>query len=254
MMEKLTDAKASAEAFISRLRESSKNVVLTGAGVSTASGIPDFRGSNGLYTKISQRTFEIDFFHQFPAEYYKIAVAHIHPLADKEPNSTHRMLSRLESAGFIEAVITQNIDGLHNKAGSRNVIEFHGNVHSFYCTTCEKPFARTFVDGQVKLDLVPCCDVCGGLIRPGIVFFGDPIEPDVIFESERLARSARFFITMGSCLEVNPAASLAITAKRSGAQLCIVNLGPTYLDSYVDLRLETDLTAFSEQVIRLLGL
>jgi NAD-dependent deacetylase len=252
-MEKFTDAKSCAEAFLGRLEKSSKAVVLTGAGVSTASGIPDFRGPTGLYSKISQRTFEIDFFNDFPGDYYRVAVDYIHPLADKAPNSAHLMLSRLEADGLIEAVITQNIDGLHRKAGSKKVIEFHGNVDNFVCTHCEKSFLRPFVDTQIRAKGVPCCDTCGGLIRPAIVFFGDPIPLDAIEESRILAENADLFIVMGSSLEVNPAASLAVGAKRGGAALCIVNLGPTYLDSWVDLRLETDLTAFSEHVLKLLN-
>ncbi len=178
---------------------------------------------------------------------------YIHPLADKAPNSAHLMLSRLEADGLIEAVITQNIDGLHRKAGSKKVIEFHGNVDNFVCTHCEKSFLRPFVDTQIRAKGVPCCDTCGGLIRPAIVFFGDPIPLDAIEESRILAENADLFIVMGSSLEVNPAASLAVGAKRGGAALCIVNLGPTYLDSWVDLRLETDLTAFSEHVLKLLN-
>ncbi|MCE5187056.1 MAG: NAD-dependent protein deacylase [Planctomycetaceae bacterium] len=251
-MQKMTDAKTCAQVFVERLRASSNSVVLTGAGISTASGIPDFRGPSGLYSKISARTFELDFFHQSPAEYYRLAVEYIHPLSDRRPNPAHLMLSRLESAGLLKAVITQNIDGLHRKAGSTNVIEFHGTVDRFHCTRCEKEFRRGFVDEQIRTIEVPVCDGCGGLIRPDIVFFGDPIPPDIIFESQQLAESCDFFITMGSSLEVQPASSLAVMAKRSGGTLCIVNLGPTYLDSYVDLRLETDLTTFAEHVMALL--
>lgn len=252
-MKKVTDTKTCAEIFLSRLKTSANTVVLTGAGVSTASGIPDFRGPSGLYSRISQRTFEIDFFTDFPAEYYKVAVEFIHPLADMQPNPTHAMLSRLESAGLIDGLVTQNIDGLHQKAGSKNVVEFHGNVTGFFCTACEKPFPRTFVDDQVRANHIPKCDACGSLIRPGIVFFGDPIPPLAIDESLMLAENSDLFIAMGSSLEVNPAAGLAVQAKRGGACLCIVNLGPTYLDSYADLRLEIDLTAFSRNVLALLS-
>jgi NAD-dependent deacetylase len=251
-MAKITDAHACAEVFVARLKESSNTVVLTGAGVSTASGIPDFRGSNGLYSKISRQTFELDFFHESPDEYYRIALEFIHPLADKEPNPTHRMLSRLEAAGLIRAVITQNIDGLHQKAGSNKVVEFHGNVTGFSCTRCGTAFLRPFVEGQVQANRIPYCNGCGGLIRPNIVFFGDPIPPEAIGESLFLAENAALFVAMGSSLEVNPAASLAVQAKRNGACLCIANRGPTYLDSYADLRFEVDLTAFADKVLALI--
>lgn len=253
-MQKFTDTAACVEAFAARLQTAQKAVVLTGAGISTASGIPDFRGSGGLYSKISQRTFEIDFFNDYPADYYRVAVEFIHPLADKEPNAGHILLSRLESAGLIRAVITQNIDGLHRKAGSKNVVEFHGNVTDFVCTACDKLFVRPFIDEQICTRQVPMCDACGSLIRPAIVFFGDPIPFDAIDESTTLANTSDLFIVMGSSLEVNPAAGLAVQAKRRGAELCIINLGPTYLDSLVDLRLQTDLTAFSQAAVSALNL
>lgn len=108
--------------FVESLNKSKYAVALTGAGVSVGSGIPDFRSTNGLFSKISQETFEIDFFNSQPDEYYKIAREYIHPLADKTPNITHQMLAKLENAGFLKAVITQNIDRLHQKAGSKNVM------------------------------------------------------------------------------------------------------------------------------------
>lgn len=241
-----------AEDFLERLRTARSAVVLTGAGVSTDSGIPDFRGPSGLYSKISQRTFEIDFFQNSPEAYYEIAIEHIHTLADKEPNATHHLLSRLESKGLIKAVITQNIDGLHQKAGSRNVIEFHGDVTRFYCTRCGKEFDRTFVDAQIRSRKIPTCDVCSSLIRPGIVFYGDAIPMDALSDSQALADTAGLFIAMGSSLAVNPAASMAVRACQTGGQLCIINRGSTNLDGLADLRIEADLKQFSEILLELL--
>lgn len=220
--------------------------------MSTDSGIPDFRGPSGLYSKISQRTFEIDFFCDFPAEYYKIAIEHIHTLADGEPNAAHFMLSKLESLGMIQAVITQNIDGLHQKAGSNNVIEFHGDVVRFYCTRCQKYFDRAYVDAQIREKDIPTCDACKCLIRPGIVFFGDPIPMDALYDARLLAQTADLFVAVGSSLEVNPAASLAVHARQTGAELIIVNRGTTALDTLADWRIETDLKTFSESVLALL--
>jgi len=241
-----------AQQFLKRLRKAKSAVVLTGAGVSTDSGIPDFRGPAGLYSKISQRTFEIDFFMDFPAEYYRIAIEHIHTLIDKQPNLTHTLLSELEARGLLLAVITQNIDGLHHKAGSKNIIEFHGNVSRFYCTRCEKEFARGYVDHQIRVEGLPACDNCGSLIRPGIVFFGDMIPMDALYDAQLLAQNADLFIAVGSSLAVNPAASLAVQARQTGAELDIINRGPTALDSLADVRIETDLKVFSENVLNLL--
>ncbi|MHC5082717.1 MAG: SIR2 family NAD-dependent protein deacylase [Planctomycetota bacterium] len=249
----ITDVQEAAERVFDRLQKAKNTVVLTGAGVSTDSGIPDFRGPSGLYSKISQRTFEIDFLMESPLEYYKIAAEHIHPLVDREPNITHQLLSTLEAQDLLAAVITQNIDGLHIKAGSQNVVEFHGDVTRFHCNECEKEFDRAFVESQVQADKIPSCDACGALVRPGIVFFGDPIPMDSLHNAQFLAETADFFIAMGSSLEVNPAASMATAAKQSGAELCIINRGPTHLDAFADIRIEADLTRFSQAVLDYLG-
>ncbi len=251
-MNNIREPKEAAAAFIEALRHSQCAVALTGAGVSTGSGIPDFRGPSGLYSKISPRTFEIDFFLSCPAEYYKIAVEHIHPLVDKKPNAAHFMLAQLEQKGLLKALITQNIDGLHDKAGSKNVIEFHGDVIRFFCTECEKPFDRMYIDRTVRENGIPKCDVCGGLIRPGVVFFGDPIPLEALYTARKFAMQADLFIALGSSLEVNPAASLALDAYRSGTRLMIINRGPTCLDSAAADRYEVDLTAFSEIVLQVI--
>lgn len=241
------------EEFISRLKKARCAVVLTGAGVSTDSGIPDFRSENGLYSKVSQRTFEIDFLLDSPDEYYAIAIEHIHTLADKQPNATHRALAELENRELIRAIITQNIDGLHQKAGAENVIEFHGDVTRFFCTRCETHFDRADVDSQIRRHRIPSCDACGALIRPGIVFFGDPIPMEALYDSQSLVQTADMFIAMGTSLAVNPAAGLAAAARNTGADLCIINRGPTQLDDLADIRIETDLKTFSEGLLKYLG-
>lgn len=251
-MNRIQNPQEAADAFLAVLQQSRWAVALTGAGVSTASGIPDFRSAGGLYSKISPQTFEIEFFLSNPADYYKIAIEHIHPLADKTPNPTHIMLARLEQADLLKALITQNIDRLHTKAGSKNVIEFHGNVVDFYCIQCETPSSRAEVDTQIRSDGVPKCPRCGGLIRPGIVFFGDLIPFDALQKAREYTRQADVFIVLGSSLEVNPAASLALDAHRAGVKLIIVNRGPTRLDPVAMERYELDLTDFSKTVLSIL--
>jgi len=236
------------DVFLDRVRAGGTNVVLTGAGVSTASGIPDFRGPDGLYSKISPRTFEREFFFSEPEAYYRVAVEHIHTLADRQPNVTHAMLARLESMGLLDGIITQNIDGLHQKAGSRRVVEFHGNVVDYFCVACESPCDRATVDGAIRRDGVPRC-ACGGLIRPGIVFFGDPIPTEALETAQAMASRADVFVAMDSSLEVNPAAALAFVAHVAGATLMIVNRGPTRYDHVADHRFEVDLSAFSQAVL-----
>lgn len=248
-MERITSPSDAGERFLSILRQGGKTAALTGAGVSTASGIPDFRSPGGLYSQLSQRTFELDFFYSSPEEYYRIAIEHIHTLADRQPNETHFMLARLEELGLLEGIITQNIDGLHQKAGSKNVVEFHGDVVSFYCTKCEKGHQRAEVDAMIRKDGVPRCRLCNALIRPGIVFFGDTIPVDAFDKSRCMVETCDHFVVLGSSLEVNPAAGLALDAHRLGKTLIIVNRGPTRLDPVASIRCEVDLREFSACVI-----
>lgn len=226
--------------------------MLTGAGVSVASGIPDFRSTNGLFSKISQETFEIDFFNSQPEEYYKIAKQFIHPLADKTPNVTHQMLAKLETRGLLKAVITQNIDRLHQKAGSKNVVEFHGNVVTFSCTKCPQKYTRVQVDEKIDTAGVPKCDKCGSLIRPDIVFYGDMIPHNVLLASQDICSRCDLFIALGSSLVVNPAASLTESAFYNGAKVIIITKGTTPYDKIAHHKFDTDLEQFSSDVLNLL--
>ena len=240
-----------AKLFVEAVKASDYTVVLTGAGVSTASGIPDFRSPNGLYSKISQETFELEFLMSRPEEYYRIAIEHIHPLADREPNVTHRMLAELEKRGFVDILITQNIDGLHQKAGSENVVEFHGNVTGFYCTRCRESYERVWVVGGCRGGGGAYCG-WGGMVRPGIVFFGDMIPLEALTAAQLSAEQSGVFAVLGSSLQVQPAAGMAALARRCGAKLIIVNRDPTGLDVLADCVCVADLSAFSEAVLGLL--
>jgi len=235
--------------FIESLRNAKFAIALTGAGVSVASGIPDFRSSNGLFSKISQETFEIEFFNSEPDKYYKIAKEYIHTLADKTPNVTHKMLAELEKKGLLKTIITQNIDGLHQKAGAKNVIEFHGNVTSFYCTRCGDKYTRTQIDKKIDAAGVPKCDKCGSLIRPGIVFYGDMIPQDVLTASQEMCSKCDLFIAMGTSLVVNPAAGLTQSAYYNGAKVIIITKGYTPYDKTAHHKFDVDLEQFSKSVI-----
>jgi len=234
--------------FLALLKDSQCSVVLTGAGVSTGSGIPDFRSTHGLFSKISQRTFEINYFFSEPLKYYQTAIEHIHSLADKTPNPTHEMLAQLEQAGLIQGIVTQNIDRLHQKAGSKRVVEFHGDVVSFHCTSCHKAFDRATVEASTQKDMAPYCPECDSLIRPGITFYGDPINPKVLEAAYDLTERSDLFIVMGSSLTVNPAATLAGMATRQGAKLIILNLESTPYDHLAEAVWHINLDAFSQAV------
>lgn len=237
-----------AKFFLEAMRAARYRAALTGAGVSTASGIPDFRSPNGLYSKISQETFELDFLMSRPDAYYKIAIEHIHPLADRVPNVTHRMLSEMEKHGLLDILITQNIDGLHQKAGSQNVVEFHGNVVGFHCIGCGKTYQRLWVDKQIRKQGVPKCS-CGAMVRPDVVFFGDPIPMEAMMAAQMATEQAGVFTAMGTSLVVQPAAGLASHARRCGAKLFIVNRDATCMDSLADYVCHAELTEFSQAVL-----
>jgi NAD-dependent deacetylase len=227
-----------------RLLESSRHcVAFTGAGVSTLSGIRDFRGKNGLYkTQNADRMFDIDVFRQDPSVYYSMARDFIYGLDEKEPSVVHRALALLESRGILKALITQNIDLLHQKAGSSRVIEVHGSPSMHRCVRCGEavPFAR--VAPVARSGEVPRCASCGGALKPDIVFFGEALPERAIAEAVAESRKADLMLVLGSSLVVYPAASLPELTADSGGDLVIVNDQPTHLDGRARLRF-TDLGA-----------
>ena len=237
------------ENFLRMLFTSRKTIVLTGAGVSTASGIPDFRGPRGIYTRLSPKVFDIKWFYDNPEGFYRIAREHIFPMLNASPNPCHRMLVALERKGLIEAVITQNIDGLHQKAGSRKVIELHGSVYRSVCTACGASFDHTYLLESLDDSPVPRCSHCGGLIKPDVVFFGENLPADALQESFQLAGRADLCIAMGTSLVVYPAAMIPEITHNSGGKLIIINRGETGLDHLAYAKYHVDLVEFSQAVL-----
>ena len=221
---------------IARLRDwiaGSDNIVFFGgAGVSTESGIPDFRSVDGLYSQHykypPEQILSHSFFQADPEEYYRFHHDKLR-LRGAQPNAAHRKLAEWEAQGKLRAVITQNIDGLHQAAGSQNVIELHGSLLRAYCSRCRKPWpAERINEGEG----VPRCD-CGGVIRPDIVFYEEPLDDDVVSRAIHFIREADVLIIGGTSLVVYPAAGL-INYYR-GHKLVLVNKGVTGADSYADL-------------------
>ncbi|MDG6244110.1 MAG: NAD-dependent protein deacylase [Methanolobus sp.] len=219
------------------IEKSSYCVFLSGAGISTFSGIPDFRGSNGLYTKYDpDRIFDIDYFHKDPSYFYTHAKELIYDLDTKVPNLIHHTLSVLEKKGYIKAVITQNIDLLHQRAGSGNVIEVHGSPANHRCLLCKRNYSFEHICEMLKNVPVPLCTECGGLIKPDIVFFGEMLDQNEFTKAVEASSQADLLIVIGSSLVVQPAASLPLYSLRSGGKLVIVNNMPTPLDKYAYLK------------------
>lgn len=214
------------------VKESKKIVFFGGAGVSTESGIPDFRGVDGLYRQKyaypPETILSHDFFRKNPEEFYRFHREKI-LITDVEPNPAHRKLAQWEEEGKLLAVITQNIDGLHQKAGSKKVYELHGSIHRNYCMKCGK----TYNAEEVKqMTHVPKCS-CGGIVRPDVVLYGETLDADVMEASFRALRDADLLIVGGTSLIVYPAAGM-IDAYR-GKRLVLVNKSATSRDDMADL-------------------
>jgi NAD-dependent deacetylase len=229
-------------------------VALTGAGVSTLSGIRDFRGKNGLYNDMdAEKIFDIEYFRQDPSLYYRAAGSFIYNINEKEPSVVHTCLGELERRGFLKALITQNIDLLHQKGGSRRVIEVHGSPRLHYCLRC--PGIRMDFEEAaaiVRSGSLPSCPACGAVLKPAITFFGESLPQEALREATEEAQAADLMLVLGTSLTVNPAASLPRHTLRTGGTLVIVNNMPTPLDQAAHLRFQ-DLAEVFEGLAALLA-
>jgi NAD-dependent deacetylase len=212
------------------LRSSRSAIAFTGAGISVESGIPHFRGEGGLWTKFDPyKVAHIDTFRRDPAQYW--AYSRDHRRADAEPNPAHRALVDLEQRGQLRAVITQNTDGLHQKAGSGQVIELHGSSRGVVCLDCDARFARADIDRLNREHCPPSCPSCGGqFLKPTVVLFGEALPEAALREAQVFAMAADLVLIVGSSLQVYPAAGIPRLARQHGAQLCIINAEPTPFD------------------------
>ena len=222
------------------LEESKRTIFLGGAGVSTASGIPDFRSAHGLYRqKTEGRSYEEMLSHTYfvrhREEFYDF-MRSVMLYPDARPNRAHYALARLEQEGKLRAVITQNIDGLHQMAGSKNVIELHGNENRYYCLSCGKRYDMSCVTGTTG---VPRCE-CGGVIRPDVVLYQESLNEQDLRLAIRYAQEADLMVVAGTSLVVYPVAGL-VEYLSPGAKLVILNRDPTPYDSRADLGIREDL-------------
>ena len=235
------------QAFIKELQESQYCVVFTGAGVSTLSGIRDFRGKNGIYKDYdADKIFDIDYFRRDPSYYYKHSKNFIYNLDSKEPSLVHNECARLEKLGIVKALITQNIDLLHQKAGSQKVIEVHGSPKIHHCLQCKAIYPFETIAEIVKQDQVPHCKKCDGIIKPDITFFGESLPEDAVSDAIEEASKADLMVILGSSLVVQPAASFPLYSLRNGGKLAIINDGYTPLDSRAAYRFQDLETVFKE--------
>jgi NAD-dependent deacetylase len=211
------------------VREAGSCVVLTGAGVSTESGIPDFRSPTGIWLRFDPMEYAtIEAFLADPAKVWDFYGRRVGALASAQPNDGHRALAELEERGWVRAVITQNVDGLHEHAGSRDVVEVHGSLRDTVCLDCG---ARVPMGEAVELLPEPPCARCGRILKPGVVMFGELLPTAAIDRAFTLAAETRLLLVVGSSLEVYPVASLPQETLAAGGRLAVVNRGGTPFDA-----------------------
>ena len=212
-------------------------VIFTGAGISAESGIATYRGAGGMWTKYDPEKYaSIDYFRKDPSYYWNFFRDVRHDMmAEAQPSASHKAVAELEKQGRVSAVITQNIDGLHQKAGSKHILELHGNTTRFYCCDCRAQYSMDDVKKALDEECPVHCKKCNGIVRPDVVLFGEMLPANVIDEALREAKICDLLVVIGSSLVVYPAANLPYEAKLSGAKLVIINIDPTPLDSVADL-------------------
>lgn len=232
----------SAAAAAELLASSRCAVALTGAGVSTESGLPDFRSPGGLWSgvedpmEIASRSALL----QRPERFFAFYRERLARLGGAAPNPAHRALARLERAGRLRAVITQNVDGLHQAAGTRAVIELHGNLREAACTGCEAIYPIAVMTVALEADRLPRCPRCGALLKPNVVLFEDLLPQTAWWAAQRAARTCDVMLVVGSSLQVTPAAYLPHEALDRGARLIIVNREATPCDARAEVVIHGD--------------
>jgi NAD-dependent deacetylase len=233
------------------IRDSESVVALTGAGISVPSGIPDFRTpGKGLWEKVDpMEVAHIDAFHRDTKRFWSFYRPRFDELDSKRPNGAHAALAELEARGILAAVITQNIDRLHAKAGSQRVVEVHGSIATSSCTTCSASYTLESVGELFDADGVATCACCLGKVKPDVVLFGELLPESAMAEAHELCASADLLLCVGSSLEVYPVASLPEVTLGSGGRVAIVTQGQTPYDGEAAVKLDGDVVVELEAVL-----
>ena len=245
-------ATAPAERVADLIREASCAVVLTGAGISVPSGIPDFRTpGTGLWENVDpMEVAHIDAWRRDPDRFWSFYAQRFVSLVDKRPNAAHIALAELERRGFVRAVITQNVDRLHRLAGSERVIEVHGSIDRSVCLDCD---GRVPLDRVIKLlearDGAPLCEACVTPLKPDVVLFGELLPERALSEAQQLAMDADLMICVGSSLEVYPVAGLPAMTRGAGGRIVLITHGATPYDAEAELKLDGDVVSELDAVL-----
>jgi NAD-dependent deacetylase len=229
------------------IRTSKGVVILTGAGVSTDSGIPDFRSpGSGLWEKIDpMEALSSEVLYNSPKTFYSLGFNIITSMTDAVPNKAHYLIAKLEELGLADIVVTQNIDGLHQKAGSRKVYEVHGTTTTCSCDNCGEKYDTALIRKRVEAGEVPPRCRCRGIIRPDVVLFGDML-PECFYESIEQVENSELLLVIGSSLSVSPVNHLADICKR----LLIINMGDTFYDARCDMKISENIAYALERIIQ----
>ncbi len=216
----------------------SKNLIaLTGAGISVESGIPDFRSPGGIWERFDPQIYaSIESFNKMPGKVWEMLFEMMDLIISAEPNPAHMALAWLEKKGYLRSVITQNVDNLHQAAGSSNVIEYHGNSSMLICVHCHRDYESDLFREEIKIREIPRCSECDRILKPSVVFFGEMIPQRALMESQFLADSADALLVVGTSAIIYPAASIPVVAKNSGAKIVEFNLEETnYTETITDI-------------------
>lgn len=220
------------------IKHSKKTVALTGAGISVGSGLMTFRGRDGLWKRFDPAEVgSIETFHRYPERFWQFAREVGPQLLASKPNPAHLALAQLQRDGLLDWIITQNVDGLHQKAGAKNVIELHGSVSTTICTNCGSSAAAESLLSDLEASSVPACSKCGGQIKPDIVLFGEKLPEREYSRAVKEVQSCTLLLTVGTTMEVYPAAELPELARRKHARIINVNPYPSEADQFADFTL-----------------
>ncbi len=244
------------ESLAEALKRSRYAVVLTGAGASTDSGLPDFRSKQGLWQGVDpMKLASMTALRRTPVEFYQFYRHRLSRLDGAQPNPVHHAIAAMQRAGIVRTLITQNVDGLHQAAGSPKVVELHGSLRECVCLACDRRFPSDLLDVDVLSPAdIPECPECGGWLKPGVVLFEEGLPDDAVDKALEASRKADLFIVVGSSLEVSPANLFPAMAATEGAQLAILNLEPTHLDWRARWLIRERAAAALARVVQHLGL
>ncbi|MFB0566693.1 MAG: NAD-dependent deacetylase [Candidatus Aminicenantaceae bacterium] len=240
------------DAISSNIKNSHYIVAFTGAGISAESGIATYRGEGGLWHKYDPNKYaNINYFLQDPSYYWRFFKEIRYPTLKKaKPNKAHLALAELGASGKVQAVITQNIDGLHQEAGSSAVIELHGTTRIISCMNCSQKYSIDEVFSTLEKKSPPHCTECRGTLRPAVIFFGETLDPLTLRSAYEEAAHCDFMLAVGSSLVVYPAADIPLKAKQRGAKLAIINKDTTPLDYLADYVINDEAGKTLHQIVK----